>query len=72
MEIRECKVLILYIVTIVEEIYKLQRELCRDLVFFNRIIKKFADKKRVKKPTFKKRNKVYLLQKIPNMKIIFI
>ena len=35
-------------------------------------MKEFADKKRVRGPTLKEKNKVYLLQEIPNTKIIFI
>ena len=46
-EIRKCEELVLYIIIIVEEIYELQNKLRQDLIFFNRKIKKFADKKRV-------------------------
>ena len=60
-KIRKCEGLVLYIVIIIKEIYELQEELQRDLVFFNNIIKKFIDKKRVRELTLKKRNKVYLL-----------
>ena len=42
------------------------------MVFFNRTIKKFANKKRVWGLTLKKGDKVYLLKRIPNTKIIFI
>ena len=35
-------------------------------------MKKFTNKKRVRELTLKKRDKVYLLKKIPNIKIIFI
>ena len=35
-------------------------------------MKKFIDKKRVWGPTFKKRDRIYFLQKILNTKIIFI
>ena len=42
------------------------------MVFFNKIIKKFINKKRVKGLTLKKRNKVYLLQRTLNTKIIFV
>ena len=41
-------------------------------MFFNKIIKEFINKKRVRELTLKKRNKVYFLRRIPNMKIIFI
>ena len=71
-ETQKYKELILYVVIIVKEIYKLQNELRQDLVFFNRIMKKFADSKRVWELTFKKRNKVYFLRRILNTKIIFI
>ena len=62
--------MVLYLVIIVKEIYLLQKKLRQDLTFFNKIKKKFADRKRVR--TFKKKNKVYLLQRTPNTKIIFI
>ena len=42
------------------------------MTFFNKKIKKFANRKRVQGPTFKKKNKVYLLQRTSNTKIIFI
>ena len=35
-------------------------------------MEKFANKKRVQGPTLKKKNKVYLLRRTPNTKIIFI
>ena len=46
-KIRKYKELVPYIVIIVEEIYKLQKKLWQNLTFFNKKIKKFADKKRV-------------------------
>ena len=55
-----------------EEIYELQNKLWQNLIFFNKVIKKFANSKRVEELTLKKRNKVYLLRRIPNIKIIFI
>ena len=61
MKIRKCEELILYIVIIVKEIYKLQEELWQNLTFFNRKIKKFTNKKRVWGPTLREKNKVYLL-----------
>ena len=39
---------------------------------FNRVIKKFTNRKRVQELTLKKRNKVYLLKRTLNIKIIFI
>ena len=42
------------------------------MTFFNKEIKKFINKKRVWGLTLKKGNKVYLLQRTPNIKIIFI
>ena len=46
-KIRKCEELVLYTVIIVEEIYKLQNKLWQNLTFFNKEIKKFANKKRV-------------------------
>ena len=71
-KIRKCEELVLYIIIKVEEIYELQNKPRQNLVFFNRIMKKFANNKRVWGPTLKKKNKVYLLLKTPNTKIIFI
>ena len=42
------------------------------MIFFNRKIKEFINRKRVWELTLKDRNKVYLLRKILNIKIIFI
>ena len=47
MKIRKCEELVPHTVIIVEEIHKLQNKLQQNLTFFNRIIKKFANKKRV-------------------------
>ena len=47
LEIRKCEELVLHIVIIVEEIHELQNKLWQNLVFFNRIIKKFTNNKRV-------------------------
>ena len=44
----------------------------QNLIFFNKTIKKFTNRKRVWGLTFKKGNKVYLLQRTPNTKVIFI
>ena len=60
-KIRKCEDLVPYIIIIVEKIYELQEELRQDLIFFNRKVKKFANKKRVRELTLKKKNKVYLL-----------
>ena len=60
-KIRECEELVLHIIIIVKEIYELQKELQYNLSFFNKKIKKFIDRKRVRGPTLKKKNKVYLL-----------
>ena len=60
-KIRKCEELVLYIIIIVDKIHKLQKKLQQDLIFFNRKMKKFADKKRVRGLTLKKRDKVYLL-----------
>ena len=46
-KIRRCEELVLYAVITVKEIYKLQKELRQNLIFFNRKIKKFTNKKRV-------------------------
>ena len=46
-KIRKCEELVPHIVIIVEEIYELQNKLQQNLIFFNKIIKKFANKKRV-------------------------
>ena len=46
-KIRKYKKLVLYIIIIIEEIYKLQEELRQNLTFFNKKIKEFANKKRV-------------------------
>ena len=35
-------------------------------------MKKFTNRKRVQKPTLKKRNKIFFQQRTPNTKIIFI
>ena len=71
-KIRKCKKLVPYIVITVNKIYKLQEELRQNLTFFNKKIKKFTNRKRVRGLTLKKKNKVYLLQRTPNTKIIFI
>ena len=42
------------------------------MIFFNRKIKKFADKKKVRGLTLRKKDKVYFLQRILNIRIIFI
>ena len=47
LEIRKCEELILYIIIIVDEIYKLQEKLQQNLIFFNKIIKKFTNNKKV-------------------------
>ena len=60
-KIKKCEELILYIIIAVKEIHKLQNKLQQDLIFFNKSMKKFANKKRVKEPTLKERNKVYFL-----------
>ena len=41
-------------------------------MFFNRVIKKFTNRKRVWGLTLKKKNKVYLLQRTLNTKMTFI
>ena len=46
-KIRKCEELVLYIIIIVKEIYELQNKLRQNLIFFNRKIKKFTNKKRV-------------------------
>ena len=46
-KIKKCEELVLYIVIIVKEIYKLQNELQQNFIFFNKKIKKFANIKRV-------------------------
>ena len=48
MEIRKCEKLILYTVIVIEKIYKLQNKLRQNLIFFNRKIKKFTNKKKFK------------------------
>ena len=50
---RKYKELILYIVIIVEEIYELQEDLYYNLIFFNKMMKKFINKKRVRGLTLK-------------------
>ena len=72
LKIRKYEELIPHTVIKMEEIYELQNKLWRDLVFFNKTIKKFINNKRVWGLTLKKKNKVYLLQRTPNIKIIFI
>ena len=72
LETKKCEELVLYTATIVDKIYKLQDKLRQDLIFFNKVIKKFANRKKIRELTFKKKDKVYLLQKISNIKIIFI
>ena len=47
LKIRKCEELVLYIVIMVEEIHKLQKKLQQNLTFFNRVIKKFTNKKKV-------------------------
>ena len=71
-KIRKCEELVPHIIIIVKEIHKLQNKLWQNLIFFNKKIKRFADKKRVRGLTLKKKDKVYLLQRTPNTKIIFI
>ena len=61
METQKCKELVPHTVTTVEEIHKLQKKLRQNLIFFNRRIKRFVNKKRVQELTLKKKNKVYLL-----------
>ena len=56
-KIRKCEELVLYIITIVEKIHKLQKELRQNLIFFNREIKKFTNRKRVRELTLKKKKK---------------
>ena len=46
-KVRKYEELILHIIIIIEEIYKLQNKLWQDLTFFNKNMKKFANKKRV-------------------------
>ena len=72
LKIRKCEELIPHIITKIKEIYKLQNKLRQNLVFFNKIIKKFTNYKKVKELTLKKRDKVYLLQRTPNTKITSI
>ena len=60
-KIKKCEELVLYIVIIIEEIYKLQKKLRQDLIFFNRKIKEFTDRKRVRGLTLREKNKVYFL-----------
>ena len=72
MKIKKCKELVPHAATTVEDIHKLQEELRHNLIFFNHKIKEFINRKRVKELTLKKGNKVYLLRRIPNTKIIFI
>ena len=60
-KIRKCEEVVLYIIIIVEKIYKLQKELRQNLTLFNKKIKKFANKKRVQGLTIKEKNKVYFL-----------
>ena len=50
--------LVPHIILQINNIYKLQNELRLDLMFFNRVKKKFINRKRVRGPTLKKRNKV--------------
>ena len=64
-KIRKYKELILYIIIIIKDIYKLQNELRQDLIFFNRNIKKFANKKKVRELTLREKNK-----SIPSIKNI--
>ena len=47
LEIRKCKELVPYIKIQIEEIHKLQNKFWQNLTFFNKVIKRFADKKRV-------------------------
>ena len=47
LKIRKGEELIPHIIIIVEKIYELQNKLWQNLIFFNRIIKKFANNKRV-------------------------
>ena len=42
---KKCEELILYAVTQVKEIHILQKELWQDLIFFNRAINKFINRK---------------------------
>ena len=60
-KIKKCEELVLYIIINVEEIYELQKKLQQDLIFFNRKIKKFTDKKKVRGPTLREKNKIYFL-----------
>ena len=46
-KIRKCEELIPYIIIIVEGIHELQNKLWQNLIFFNKEMKKFANKKRV-------------------------
>ena len=46
-KIRKCEELVPHIIITVEEIYELQKELRQNLIFFNRKIKNFVNKKRV-------------------------
>ena len=47
LKIKKCEELVLYIIIFIKEIYKLQKELQQNLIFFNKIIKKFANRKKV-------------------------
>ena len=46
LKIKKYEELVLYIVIIVNKIYDLQNELQHNLIFFNRAIKKFTNRKR--------------------------
>ena len=46
-EIRKCEELVPYIIIIMKEIYELQEELWQNLIFLNKKIKEFTNKKRV-------------------------
>ena len=61
LKIRKYKELVPLITVTMKEIYKLQEELKQNLIFFNRIIKKFTNDKKVKELTLRDKNKVYLL-----------
>ena len=69
---RRYEELIPHTIIIVNKIHELQEKLRQNLIFFNRKIKKFTDRKRVRGPTLRKKKNIYLLRKTPNTKITFI
>ena len=68
LESRLCKELVHNAKLEVDEIRTMQSELVLDLQFFRERMKRFANTKRVRGPTLKEGDKVYLLRRTPNTK----